>query len=243
MQINSICVCICKCLTHKSTGNHINIIVVVGLCYDTHNHVDDVVYSAHLRWAGVVCSGEVLSVAHICGNDRESGVLRRRKFKEMIVCPNTIAIHFSSKSSHFVFSCVTRLLTIGMSTPHCCLLWSPTYIGKGCLSFYIVHSLCVSNQEKSLCASILYTSENVMQCTWKTWSSICTVPPGQVRWPQRTLWWHVVVPHWQPLGSRHMAPCSRSQGGHPWSPLCTYSHDNGSLCRQMHVNVFIHGYL
>jgi len=58
--------------------NHINILVVVRLCYGTHNHVDDGVYRAQLCGAGVVCSGEVLSVVHICGNDRQSGVLGRR---------------------------------------------------------------------------------------------------------------------------------------------------------------------
>lgn len=56
---------------------------MAGLCFDTHNHVNDGLYGAHLFGAGVICSCEVLSVILVCGDDRQSGLLGMKQLDEL----------------------------------------------------------------------------------------------------------------------------------------------------------------
>lgn len=90
------------------------------LCYDTHDHVNDAPYGAHLRGAGVICSCEVLSVILVCGDDGQSGVLGMKQSKELqkiIACPNLT----QPKMSHYVL--ITKLVGI-KSGSNCNLQWN-----------------------------------------------------------------------------------------------------------------------
>lgn len=54
---------------------------------DTYDHVNDGVDGSHLGGLGVVCSGEVLSVVLVRGDERQPGVLIRHKKPHTVIPP------------------------------------------------------------------------------------------------------------------------------------------------------------
>lgn len=65
---------------------------MAGLCFDTHDHVNDGLYGAHLFGAGVICSCEVLSVILVCGDDRQSGLLGMKQLDEKMIARSNVSI-------------------------------------------------------------------------------------------------------------------------------------------------------
>lgn len=64
------------------------------------------------------------------------------------------------------------------------------------------------------------------------WASL---PLGQVRWQQQTLWLRVVWPHWRPPARRRTALCTQWWDVHPSPPQCICSHGSESRCTHTHT--------